>query len=1547
MARESAESSARESTATPRLSPSTFTVIADDALATLPTGHERRNAFMDALGLALERMVDEEMRGTALEGRGCPIIEHYVDYYRAQPLHNVRRAAARFSGLTQPPRDAHALRRAIVARTRQHLRAWRRTGELPRLPGLSLPALDESVLDAVFGDERGEGVQRKADGPAAATPHSPLGALATLGPGAPLPARTRGQLEPHVPQGLGGVRVHTDARAAALTSHENAHALTVGEHIAFAPGAFQPGTLQGDALLAHEIAHTVQQRRPRSAGRGALEHDADRFAMNAMLGRRASIAGGAGGAAMQYWRCGSEPTFDWRGEAEETTTDATARIRELQAELERLSAGDMTPETQARITELQDQITDELDRLRGAGIQTDVVSLMRSIGQGEDILQLTGRIEGTEPTNLDFGERRQLRLSLDWVPQGTDVRVGWLAWIETTATTSPPVSAPTGDMDKVLNETFWRSYELQARQNRLAGGPALPRVRIMAHVFVSNDRNPAAQITSEWLSVGSDVPDTTTIASPRIFTMNPEASLTSEWTRRGTETLDGRPRGGSERRPSRDYVLEDTTVPFFLSWVPPIGWSTGRGYRIIWATSDANATLTRQQLEERGRAGGRGRQASEQNTSFEHRFGSPGQYVVYAVVQPGRVDVEQRTGQTSTTMPTITEVAMLTPEGDPLVGARRINVVSTDSLAERYLGEHGAERDSRSYASFLGDIDSAIASTEETMAGGSLRASTLESHLDQLREQRTAVTNAFGEGAMLPFPENESDLNQERTYVAPIATAYAHPEIGGAQPLATYVRLRWNGSAWVCTLIDATTAEVLPRTGSNQNPREAIVAAIADWNSRNDFPTGGHVAYRFDRYGWNIRNSFTTTSTEKTVREWAQGILSTVGIIVGVLLLLLPEPTTSAAGAGMLYGVLQGVGVSLMVAGILAGSYEIGRNIWMDRPVLSERNALEAVGIVASVVGLRGTVALGSAGRSIRSGTSTVQTLTQIRMGERLVLASSVLDAGTFVYVSGAAMSQLYQVARDDSIPESDRERMLFRTMAMLAMQGILLVGSNRDLFGRVVSGRRRPGLIDQRVRAGDSVELDPFNRAMLQIELRNLGLQPDEVAGLNDAALIRLLGTVHEALATSGRGAALGSAYGQGIYPLQADALSLSQFKSALRGGMQFAGNTSYSFSNSTNTATLTIDVGGTPHTVEVVFLRYPRPGVTVPPSPHDRPGRARFAMQETAPGQYTATVYLHERLSRDDTRLLANSELREIATIVERYPTSGAADFTTHREAQQRVGIFHRTTTTTAGTAATAEDVSSAHAFRRLWEASGFEQLPGSHAVTPGPAQQRLDVALREMGFGRTATHSQLVAALQHVLGTEATPKMIEYVRQFRWRRSAVARLGYYSQHGFQQLAGDPTVPTGPDTLISQGLIEHLMIPHPAGSDGVRGGHLDAALHDFAASHPDYTFTQVDQGTTHEGIDFVRYHQEYNGTLVANGPHPIPKTTVNDLQGFMTALERTVLTNEALWSTWPAGHRSFGTGMNHPALVSPAGTEFGGALVVTHGSGGTTVEVVAGWID
>ena len=95
-----------------------------------------------------------------------------------------------------------------------------------------------------------------AAGPALAPPavHQVLASS-----GEPLAASTRAYMEPRFGHSFADVRVHADERAAGSAAAVGAHAYAVGSHVVFGAGRYAPGTPSGDRLLAHELAHVVQQ----------------------------------------------------------------------------------------------------------------------------------------------------------------------------------------------------------------------------------------------------------------------------------------------------------------------------------------------------------------------------------------------------------------------------------------------------------------------------------------------------------------------------------------------------------------------------------------------------------------------------------------------------------------------------------------------------------------------------------------------------------------------------------------------------------------------------------------------------------------------------------------------------------------------------------------------------------------------------------------------------------------------------------------------------------------------------------------------------------------------------------------------------------------------------------------------------------------------------------------------------------------------------------------------------------------------------------------
>jgi murein DD-endopeptidase MepM/ murein hydrolase activator NlpD len=77
--------------------------------------------------------------------------------------------------------------------------------------------------------------------------------------GAPLPESARGFFEPRFGHDFGRVRIHADGEAAGAAQGLGAHAFTRGRDIYFAAGRYQPDSGAGRRLLAHELAHVVQQ----------------------------------------------------------------------------------------------------------------------------------------------------------------------------------------------------------------------------------------------------------------------------------------------------------------------------------------------------------------------------------------------------------------------------------------------------------------------------------------------------------------------------------------------------------------------------------------------------------------------------------------------------------------------------------------------------------------------------------------------------------------------------------------------------------------------------------------------------------------------------------------------------------------------------------------------------------------------------------------------------------------------------------------------------------------------------------------------------------------------------------------------------------------------------------------------------------------------------------------------------------------------------------------------------------------------------------------
>src|SRR3990172_454362 len=119
---------------------------------------------------------------------------------------------------------------------------------------------------------------------------------AVRGGGKPLPESARAFYEPRFGQDFSQVRVHSGEAAGQSARDVNAQAYTLGHDIVFGERQYSTHTLAGQRLLAHELAHTLQQAKGSAAGaerisslRDPAEQEADRAASDTIEGLPADV----------------------------------------------------------------------------------------------------------------------------------------------------------------------------------------------------------------------------------------------------------------------------------------------------------------------------------------------------------------------------------------------------------------------------------------------------------------------------------------------------------------------------------------------------------------------------------------------------------------------------------------------------------------------------------------------------------------------------------------------------------------------------------------------------------------------------------------------------------------------------------------------------------------------------------------------------------------------------------------------------------------------------------------------------------------------------------------------------------------------------------------------------------------------------------------------------------------------------------------------------------------------------------------------------------
>jgi hypothetical protein len=240
-------------------------LLVDDEAEPVP-GQMRQGEFLAGLAARL---------GGAAAGPLGPWISRWTDYFRDRHPGEVEQAIMRSAPEAADAASAAELVEIVGRRVDSGVTGWQQTGLLPT-GGLQRASLQRSVAAP----------PAVAEGPAVA---DVAGVVDGLGPGRPLDAAVSARLGPALGADLSHVEVHDDPASAAVTGSLGAAAITVGHHVAFASGQYEPGTPLGDALIAHELAHVIQQdgggvaqRVESGSGHGALEADADTAALTAV-----------------------------------------------------------------------------------------------------------------------------------------------------------------------------------------------------------------------------------------------------------------------------------------------------------------------------------------------------------------------------------------------------------------------------------------------------------------------------------------------------------------------------------------------------------------------------------------------------------------------------------------------------------------------------------------------------------------------------------------------------------------------------------------------------------------------------------------------------------------------------------------------------------------------------------------------------------------------------------------------------------------------------------------------------------------------------------------------------------------------------------------------------------------------------------------------------------------------------------------------------------------------------------------------------------------
>jgi hypothetical protein len=149
--------------------------------------------------------------------------------------------------------------------------------------------------------------------------------------GQPLDTVTRARMEAGFGADFGNVRLHTGAGASRTAREIDAAAYTVGEDIVLNRDFYSPETTAGSQLLAHELAHVVQQRHTGTVA--GISQPGDAAETGADMAAGALIGGLGGGLGALSATGGPVPAVQRQTTAEANDLQRRAELDQLRATL--------------------------------------------------------------------------------------------------------------------------------------------------------------------------------------------------------------------------------------------------------------------------------------------------------------------------------------------------------------------------------------------------------------------------------------------------------------------------------------------------------------------------------------------------------------------------------------------------------------------------------------------------------------------------------------------------------------------------------------------------------------------------------------------------------------------------------------------------------------------------------------------------------------------------------------------------------------------------------------------------------------------------------------------------------------------------------------------------------------------------------------------------------------------------------------------------------------------------------------------------------------